>query len=68
MAGGAAISRVFSALLYGLTPFDHVAYAGVSLFLAAVAMVAIYLPARRSLPLITYLRDTPRRSNLPQMK
>jgi putative ABC transport system permease protein len=48
MAGGAAVSRVFSSLLFGLSPFDPIAYAGVSLFLAAVALIAIYLPAHRA--------------------
>jgi predicted permease len=48
MGGGAAVSRVFSSLLFGLSPFDPIAYVGVSLFLAAVALLAIYLPARRA--------------------
>ncbi len=48
MAGGAAVSQVFSALLFGLSPFDPIAYLSVSLFLAAVALLAIYLPARRA--------------------
>jgi hypothetical protein len=48
MAGGAAVSRVFSSLLFGLSPFDPIAYVSVSLFLVAVALVAIYLPARRA--------------------
>jgi len=48
MGGGAAVSRVFSSLLFGLSPFDPIAYVGVSLFLSAVALLAIYLPARRA--------------------
>ncbi len=48
ITGGAAVSRVFAALLYGLNPFDPITYVGVSLFLAAVALLVIYLPARRA--------------------
>jgi macrolide transport system ATP-binding/permease protein len=48
VAGGAGVSRVLSAQLFGLSPFDPIAYLGVSLFLVAIAMIAIYLPARRA--------------------
>jgi macrolide transport system ATP-binding/permease protein len=48
VAGGAAVSRVLSAALFGLSPLDPIAYLSVSLFLAAVALVATYLPARRA--------------------
>ncbi|MGH9837159.1 MAG: ADOP family duplicated permease [Blastocatellia bacterium] len=46
--GGAAISRLLTSLLFGLSPLDPMAYVSVSLCLAAVALVAVYLPARRA--------------------
>jgi macrolide transport system ATP-binding/permease protein len=48
VAGGAAVSRVLRSLLFGLSPFDPIAYVSVSLFLVAVALLACYLPARRA--------------------
>jgi hypothetical protein len=35
-------------MLFGLSPFDPVAYVGVSLLLATVALAATYLPAGRA--------------------
>jgi len=48
VVGGAAVSRVLSSLLFGLSPLDPIAYLSVSLLLAAVALVAVYLPARQA--------------------
>jgi putative ABC transport system permease protein len=48
VAGGASVSRVLRSLLFGLSPFDPIAYAGVSVFLVMIALAAIYLPARRA--------------------
>jgi FtsX-like permease family len=48
LAGGAALSRLLSSMLFGLSPFDPVAYVGVSLFLVTVALAATYLPAWRA--------------------
>jgi predicted permease len=44
----AVITRVMSAFLFGVGPTDPVTYAAVSGMLAAVALVATYLPARRA--------------------
>ncbi|MGH7713228.1 MAG: FtsX-like permease family protein, partial [Gemmatimonadaceae bacterium] len=43
-----AFTRVMSALLFGVGPMDPVTYVAVSGVLAAVALLATYLPARRA--------------------
>jgi putative ABC transport system permease protein len=42
------LSRVLSALLFGVGPMDPMTYAVVSGALTAVALLATYLPARRA--------------------
>lgn len=48
IAGSLALSRVLSALLYGVGAQDPLTLVLVSLLLAAVALLACYLPARRA--------------------
>src|SRR5688572_9617494 len=48
LLGAFGITRVIASLLYNLTPTDPVSFGGVSLFLALIAGVASYLPARRA--------------------
>jgi putative ABC transport system permease protein len=48
LAGALALTRVLRSLLYGVSPTDLVTFAGVPLLLAAIALVAAYLPARRA--------------------
>jgi predicted permease len=48
IAAGAAVTRFLSSLLFGLKASDPVTFAGVSLILIAVALLACYLPARRA--------------------
>jgi putative ABC transport system permease protein len=45
--GAIGLSRVLVAFLFGLSTFDPVVFLGVSIFLAAVAALAGYIPARR---------------------
>ena len=43
-----ALTRVMSALLFGVGPMDPLTYSAVSSVLAAIALLATYLPARRA--------------------
>jgi ABC-type lipoprotein release transport system permease subunit len=42
------LTRVMTALLFGVAPTDPMTYLAASAGLAAVALVATYLPARRA--------------------
>jgi ABC-type antimicrobial peptide transport system permease subunit len=43
-----ALTRVVSALLFGVSPMDPVTYIAVAASLATIALFATYLPARRA--------------------
>jgi predicted permease len=48
LAGAAVFSRFMQSLLFGVTPLDPIAFITMPLVLAAVALLASYLPARRA--------------------
>ncbi len=47
-AGGLGVTRVLASLLYGVGASDGLTFAGVSLLLGGIAVVASYFPARRA--------------------
>lgn len=49
IAVSAGVSRLLSAILFGLNPADAISFAGVSLLLIGVALFAGWLPARRAM-------------------
>jgi len=60
LAGGVGISRLLAAALFDLSPLDPRAFGGVSLFLALVALLACWLPARRAAkvdPMVTLRQE-----------
>jgi putative ABC transport system permease protein len=57
--GALALTRLLSALLFGIEPTDPVTFVGVPLLFLLVALLATYLPARRATrvdPLIAFRR------------
>jgi ABC-type antimicrobial peptide transport system permease subunit len=48
LGGAVLMTPVMSTLLYGVRPVDLVTYTAVSITLAAVTLLATYLPARRA--------------------
>jgi len=48
LAGAFALVRFLTSLLFGVGAYDAVTFVGVPVLLAAVAIAASYLPARRA--------------------
>jgi putative ABC transport system permease protein len=49
LAGAGALSRVMTALLFEVSPYDLFSYASVAVVLMAVALLACWLPTRRAM-------------------
>jgi ABC-type antimicrobial peptide transport system permease subunit len=49
LIGALIVSNLMSGLLYGVRPTDPLTFAGVTVLLICVAVLACYIPARRAL-------------------
>ena len=49
LVAAAGLTRMMSSLLFGVTAFDPLTYAAVSVLLIAAAVLASYFPARRAM-------------------
>jgi ABC-type antimicrobial peptide transport system permease subunit len=49
MISGLGITRIMGSLLFGVSPFDPLTFAGVVFLLTAFALAASYIPARRGM-------------------
>jgi ABC-type lipoprotein release transport system permease subunit len=48
LVGASAVTRLMQSLLFGVGPLDPITFVATPLALAAVAVLATYLPARRA--------------------
>ena len=48
LVGALAVTRFLRTMLFGVSPFDPASFAGVSVLLTVIALLASYVPARRA--------------------